>query len=729
MEKRKKTAMNPEMVRAIPQELYRIVFENTGTAMMVINEDLTVALGNHRMEELTGYHQSEIGFRRPWTAYVCTEDHTQMLDYHRRRREGDPTVPSEYEFRLLCKDGSMRNVLGNITLIPNTRQSLVSLIDITERKHAEAKLKKSERRYKDLFENANDIIYVHDFSGTFISANRTALDSYGYTEEELKNVSIRDIVDPAYLDRALENISKKTSVHQKSEPYELLTHTHDGHPLWVEVSTRIIGEEGGDVAVQGIARDITARKEADARLQESEERFKETAELLPCIICEIGLDHNFTYVNKLGLDSFGYTETDVRRGVSLFELFPEADRNRMIGNVRKVIGGELLGPQEYRLKHRDGREVTYLISSAPILRRGSITGIRSSLFDITERKEAEVLRLKQARDEADRANLLVSQLRKEMGKPVVLDNMVSSSPLMLSLFDVLPQMADSPASVLVTGESGTGKELVARSLHNLSGRKENPFVAINCSALPDTLLESELFGYVAGAFTDAKKNKPGKFALAEGGTLFLDEIGDISPAMQVKLLRVLQERVYEPLGATSPVRANVRIVAATNKDIPELVAQGSFREDLYYRINVLKVNLPPLRNRRGDVPLLVDTFIERFNDRYGRGVSGIAPEAIERLMRHDFPGNIRELENIIEHAFVFCKSDTIEVGHLPPELSHGDDGPARMWDGITSLEDLERAFLQHVLETTKSKAAAAKRLNIHKTTLFRKLHKLGLAVE
>ena len=219
----------------------------------------------------------------------------------------------------------------------------------------------------------------------------------------------------------------------------------------------------------------------------------------------------------------------------------------------------------------------------------------------------------------------------------VFGRLVSRSPVMQRLFEVLPAIAASPSTVLIQGETGTGKELVARTIHELSPRKDAPFVAVNCGALPDTLLESELFGYKAGAFTGATKNKPGRFALAKGGTLLLDEIGEVSPALQIRLLRVLQERVYEPLGATRSEKADVRVIAATNRDLLALSQEGTFREDLYYRINVVRVELPPLRRRKEDIPLLVEQFIARFNRVQGKDVMGINNEALSLLMAYDWP--------------------------------------------------------------------------------------------
>jgi len=306
---------------------------------------------------------------------------------------------------------------------------------------------------------------------------------------------------------------------------------------------------------------------------------------------------------------------------------------------------------------------------------------------------------------------------------------VGTSEEMRKLFDLLPEVAAVSTTVLVSGESGTGKELVARALHDLGPRKENPFIAINCSALPDNLLESELFGYKAGAFTDAKKDKPGKFALADRGTIFLDEIGDISAAMQAKLLRVLQERTIEPLGDTRSVPVDVRVVAATNKDLAAMVKEGKFREDLYYRIKVLTITMPPLRSRRRDIPLLCDHFIKQFNRRFKKNVEKVSSAAMDILLAYGYPGNIRELENIIEHAFIFCKSDSIEPHHLPPEVRGPGQQPQSVdaLANVQSFEELERMFIRKVLhDVDGSRTKAAEKLGIHTVTLFRKIKALGL---
>jgi len=317
---------------------------------------------------------------------------------------------------------------------------------------------------------------------------------------------------------------------------------------------------------------------------------------------------------------------------------------------------------------------------------------------------------------------LVEELRKEIESRWSCEDIISQNHQMQKLFDILPNVAESDCTVLIESESGTGKELLAQAIHNLSFRKDKPFVAVSCGALPDTLLESELFGYKAGAFTDAKKDKPGRFAISEGGTIFLDEIGDISAAMQVRLLRVLQEGTYEPLGASSSVNADVRVITATNKKLDELVEQGQFRDDLYYRINVMKLDLPPLRDRKDDIPLLINHFISRFNHLRDKHISCVTDEVLAILLAYDYPGNVRELENIIEHCFVLCQGEIIEKKHLPGSICPSSSVEKLKTGEIKTLKQMEILLIFEALRRNKgNQTATAKELGINKSTLFRKL--------
>lgn len=320
---------------------------------------------------------------------------------------------------------------------------------------------------------------------------------------------------------------------------------------------------------------------------------------------------------------------------------------------------------------------------------------------------------------------VINDLRKELRKQHSFGDIISKSEKMHKLLSVLPHIAQCESTVVIEGASGTGKELVARAIHNNSPRKKGPFVAVNCGALPETLIESELFGYKAGAFTDARRHKPGRFALAQNGTIFLDEIGDISPAMQVRLLRVLEQKVYEPLGGTESVETNARVVAATHRNLEKLVREGKFREDLYYRIDVIKLSLPPVSERKEDIPLLVDHFVQRFNHLTGKQVVGLSQKAVAALMLHNWPGNVRELENAIEHAFVLCQGDLIRLSDLPGRLIP-ENQSLHMPAGLT-LKEVEARTIHEALQRNKwKKVATARELGIDKNTLRRKIKRLGI---
>jgi PAS domain S-box-containing protein len=320
---------------------------------------------------------------------------------------------------------------------------------------------------------------------------------------------------------------------------------------------------------------------------------------------------------------------------------------------------------------------------------------------------------------------VVEEFNREVVKRSSFHGIISRNIYLQGIFALLPRVALSDSTILIEGPSGSGKELIAQTIHQLSRRKGKPLITVNSGALPDSLLESELFGYKAGAFTDAKRDKPGRIALAEGGTLFLDEIGDISPPLQIRLLRFLQSREYEPLGSTQQMKADVRILAATNRDIEQLVKEKKFREDLYYRINVFKITLQPLAQRKEDIPLLAKHFIDHFNRAQKRDIKDISAHSRNLLINYDFPGNIRELQNIIEHAFILCSEDYIQPSHLPDYIHHREK--IQVGDTSTRLVNVESQTILDALKRHNwNKAAAARELGIHKTTLWRKIRQLRI---
>ncbi len=404
--------------------------------------------------------------------------------------------------------------------------------------------------------------------------------------------------------------------------------------------------------------------------------------------------------------------TGIQRAEAIGRHCSDVFRSSMCGPgcaLRQTLaeGKPVIGKSGYIIVS-DGTKVPVSVSTAVLAdASGNVTGGAETFRDLSE----------------------VEALREELEGKSGAGELASRSPLMQRLFEALPAIAASPSTVLILGETGTGKELLARTIHEMSPRSNGPFLPVNCGALPDTLLESELFGYVKGAFTGAMQDRPGRFALARGGTLFLDEIGDVSPAFQVRLLRALQERSFEPLGSSRSETTDARIITATNKDLHARVQGGLFREDLYYRVNVIRLELPPLRQRKEDIPLLTHQLITRFNRLQQRAVKGITGEALSLLMAHDWPGNVRELANIIERAFVVSGDRRIDMADLPSEL-YAREGP-----GVPSLNSrsahalLDTEVILTALERNAfNRLAAARELGIHKTTFFRRIRKLGIAL-
>jgi len=364
---------------------------------------------------------------------------------------------------------------------------------------------------------------------------------------------------------------------------------------------------------------------------------------------------------------------------------------------------------------------------------GAIEAIRAGAFDyITKPLIDNELLMTIERAISQRTVLRENDnLRLQLDRRYGMDNIVGRDPRMLKVFEMIGSVADTRATVLVTGESGTGKSMIARAIHRRSGRAKGPFVEVACGALPETLLESELFGHVAGAFTGAVGEKMGKFLQADGGTIFLDEIGTASPAMQVKLLRVLQELRFEQVGGTKTFEVDVRVVLATNEDLSRAVAEGRFRQDLYYRINVINIELPPLRGRASDILTLAQSFLEQVREDSRREATGFADDAMTMLERYHWPGNVRELQNVVERAVLLGKGPVITVADLPPEVRGGNSAVINTSVGHKTLKEAlegpERQIIREVLDSNGwNRNLTADRLGINRTTLYKKMKRLGL---
>jgi len=419
-------------------------------------------------------------------------------------------------------------------------------------------------------------------------------------------------------------------------------------------------------------------------------------------------------------------------GQEALERLAENEVDVVVSDIRmpRMDGMELLR----QVRRRDQTTQVILITAYGDVPQ-AVEAMKQGAYDFLE-KEAEgrvnIAQLR-ARVEAaiDKRRILLENLnlKSQLSRRFSFPNIIGKSPKILEVLDVVKQVAPTKATVLITGESGTGKELIANALHYNSPRAKGPFIKVNCAALPETLLESELFGHEKGAFTGAYQTRIGRFEAANGGTLFLDEIGNMSPAVQVKLLRVLQEREFERVGGTKTIKVDVRLITATNTDLEAAVREGRFREDLYWRVKVVHIHLPPLRERREDIPLLVLHFIKKYAAENSRPVTSISDEALQALLNYDFPGNVRELENIVESAVVLCRGDTITKDLLPASVRNA----TKKTESLTiplglPFEEIERRVIEATLAYTKgNKTKAARVLRIGKRTLFRKLKKYGLS--
>ena len=391
----------------------------------------------------------------------------------------------------------------------------------------------------------------------------------------------------------------------------------------------------------------------------------------------------------------------------------EADRTPGDGAWCKLFRTGRVSSNRCTLTHKDGRPL-HVIKNASLLHGTThkVIGAVETLTDVTElvRKESQIEAFRQT-------------LQCEDG----FSGLLGASPAICRVFELVRNAARSDAPVIVLGESGTGKELVARAIHDLGPRAEKPFIKVNCAALSESLLESELFGHVKGAFTGAFKDRPGRFEAAEGGEIFLDEIGDLPLHTQVKLLRVLEEKVVERVGANAPISIDLRIITATNRDLDDLVAVGAFRKDLYYRINVIPIWVPPLRERIEDIPLLAEAFLKRIGLKTGKPIPAVSPEAMALLTSYPWPGNVRQLKSAFEYAFVTCQEGRLERYHFPPNIvGHADDGLTCLASGPDRKETQRRQLISALQQTGGNRTEAARILGVTRVTVWNRMKRFGI---
>ena len=613
--------------------------------------------------------------------------------------------------KVVLEDGTEKYELGNAApLLDENGQvtgAVGASIDITQLIRAEQALRRSEEHFRVLVEQASDGIFIADSTGHYIDVNSAGAEMLGYTRQEVLQRSIADVVSLEDRARIPDEIAHFAGGATTRSPWTF--RRKDGS----EFPGEVIGKQLPDGRLQGIVRDMTEHKRAEEELRRSAERFRVALKDSPITVFNQDTEFRYTWIYNpqqfWKRDAIGKTDA---------EILGEESASELIEIKRHVLKSGRTARAEITLP-KDGRTLAFDLTVEPLLNHdGAVVGITGAAMDIARLREIAD-RLQDDRDTLTREKkYLESQIRTELG----FEDIIGRTPELAEVLRKTQIVAPTQSTVLILGETGTGKELLARSVHRLSPRKDHNFVKLNCAAVPSGLLESELFGHEKGAFTSAVSQKVGRIELADKGTLFLDEIGELPLELQPKLLRFLQDREFERLGGVHTLRADVRIVAATNRDLRQEVADKKFREDLFYRLNVFPLELPALRERRADIPMLIEHFVEKHSKRMNKHIEIIPVQTIELLQSCNWPGNIRELENVLERMVILSKGTVLAPP--PAELEHAED----LMDG--TLTEIEREHIMRVLRETNGVLSgtdgAASRLGLKRTTLQSMLKRFNI---
>ncbi len=687
-------------------------------------------------------------------------------------RKDGTSFPVEFWSHIVVREGK-------------TLGAVITFIDITERKQAESALRKSEERWRSVYENSAIGVALTDLNGRFLAVNRAYEKMLGYTEEELRQFTFLEITEEDYRDANWELINELLEGERQQFQVEKQYRRKDGTLRWVSNNVSLVpGTESVPRFIMALSEDITQRKQAEGALRKSEEKNRVLLQINNAIITNLTQEallrsisealHPVFPFDRCAItlyqperDSFRFFAVEGELHSDYFQTGLEFSRDETCGSwvfehLAPLVRRDLEKEQQYPNERRLVAEGIRSICVVPMVFQGKCIGTLSlvsrgqdrysdedaAFFQEVANQVTLAMQNMRSYEEIDSLKARLEKenvyLREELRTEHNFEEIVGNSPALLKALHAVDQVAPTDSTVLIYGETGTGKELVARAIHSRSARNGRALVNVNCSAISAGLVESELFGHMKGAFTGALERRIGRFELAHGGTIFLDEIGELSLETQVKLLRVLQEHEFEPVGSSRSLRVDVRVIAATNRNLQEAVQAGRFRSDLFYRLNVFPIELPPLRERRSDIPQLVAFCISRFSKRLGKKIDGVSRESMENLVHYPWPGNIRELQNVIERAVVLSVGPTLRLdrdlmpiatstkGMEAPETDAPEHPQADLESPkpLLTLDEVDRnhilAALQHTSGVVDGPKGAAKILNLHPNTLRHRMDKLGI---
>jgi len=734
------SAMVEHAQRTNVESRLRDYMDHASDCMTILSPEHRLVYANQAWHDVMGYSPADLSAGlSPWT-FVHPSSRDKMKAYFDRLEKGEQV---RYDgFVLVAKDG--REIVIDGHAQPRMADGRLKAIYVVWR---DVTRERQNERYRSYFADHSGGIYRFEFrkpmptslpvadqvnwveaNVVMAECNAAVAGIFGASRpEDLLGLPIGELFADAAEFR--QTVERWVRTGHRLDGVHMRARTRDGRERVLLGSNHGMVVDGHVVGAWGMITDVTARQKAENALRDSEERFRQIAENIREVFWLIDWpERRVVYVSSAYEPVFGLRAADLYTDPNdwLRVVHPD-DRERVRAFVERRVGEATTGLL-FRIVRPDGsvrwiQDHSYPVKNA----EGAVTRLTGVAEDVTDLKETEeALRESERRlaESLKRSEERVVQLEEQVRDRHKLDRLVGKSPAMQEVYRRIRLAADSDATVLVTGESGTGKELAASAIHTLGARKEKPFVAINCSAIPETLLESELFGHMKGAFTGAVRDKTGLVAAAEGGTLFLDEVADMSPVLQVKLLRVLQEREYRRVGDERPLKCNVRIITATNRDLGRLLASGALREDFYFRIRVFTIEMPPLEWRREDVPLLVSHIIDDLSRSTGRRVTGVVEDAMRALMDYPWPGNVRELRNALEGAFVTVRGERLTLDDLPLEVRRGASG-GRV--ALTAEETGERSRIEDALKQSGgSRTRAAAALGVSRVTLWKKMRRLGI---